>query len=316
MLFDLYSSLVNRFPENCTHLYGTEVDGFSDIWLSINSLGHPNVLFESLDDATESDIKLKYIESRFLCHCDITLEGGTTKSGIYSIITLKEDDPDIVRVFLRLMEESFLFYGAHHDGPTIRRKILDIAELFSSLEMGLRDVVGLWGELYLMTLMSDVDKAVKAWCLARTAQFDFVTERNSIEVKSTLKSRRKHRFSLEQLRPGDGITVYIVSILLIEIASGKTVGELIDEIYDTLSDKREKEVFFRQCLLKGGRDIFSSTLCLGVYPEGESVAVFSSEELPAPTIEVGDPITGLRFDLDITRFSTETITVVEQLFKL
>ena len=313
MLFDLYNTLVNRFPENCTHLYGAEVDGYLGIWFSINSLGHPNILFESLDDTADHDVKLKYIESRFLCHCEITLESGITKSGAYSVVTLKEDDSDIVRVFLRLIEESFLFPGAHHDGRTIRRKILDIAELFSRLETGLRDVIGLWGELHLMTVMSDLDKAVKAWCLARTAQFDFVTERHAVEVKSTLKSRRKHRFSLEQLRPSGGLAVYIISILLIEIASGKTVGEMIDEIYSALSDKKDKELFFRQCLMKGGKEIFSSGLRLDVFPEGGSVAIYSSETLPVPTILAGDPITSLRFDLDITGLPAQPPSVAEQL---
>ncbi len=313
MLFEIYNSLANRFPESCPHLFGSVVEGYPEIWLSINSVGHPFVLFEASENDAESDLKLQYIEAQFLCPCDITLETGTTKSGTYSIITLRDDDVDIVRVFLRLLEESFLFDDARHDGSTVRRKILEVSELFSRLEISLRDVVGLWGELYLLTIMHDIDRAVHSWCLSKTAQFDFVTDTHVFEVKSTLKSRREHRFSLEQLRPSGGITVYVVSILLTEISSGKTVGELMDEIYGGISNIECRKLFFRQCLSKGGKDIYSSGLRLGVYPERGSIAVYSAGCLPVPEVADGDPITKLRFDVDITELPAQPRNIAEQL---
>ena len=313
MLFDIYNSLINRFPENCLNLFGSAVEGHPKIWLSINSVGHPSVLFEASKNDAESDLKLQYIEARFLCPCNITLETGTTKSGIYSVITLQDNDADIVRVFLRLLEESFLFDGARHDSSTIRHKILEVSELFSRLETSLRDVVGLWGELYLLTIMHDIDRAVHSWCISKTAQFDFVTDTYVFEVKSTLKSKREHRFSLEQLRPGGGITVYVVSILLTEISSGKTVGELMDKIYGGISNIECRKLFFRQCLSKGGKDIYSSGLRLGVYPEGGSVAVYPAECLPVPEVTDSDPITRLRFDVDTTKLPAQPRNIAEQL---
>ena len=133
-------------------------------------------------------------------------------------------------MFLRLLEEALFSGGVQHDAGTIRRQILVLAELFSSLETNTADVIGLWGELHLLKTAFDVNRAVRAWCLAKTARFDFVTDAYVFEVKTTLKARREHRFSLEQLCPDSGVTAYIVSILLTELPSGKTVGELMRNI--------------------------------------------------------------------------------------
>ena len=274
--------------------------GDPELWFSVNADAYPYVLFEGSENDVESDLKLKYVEVQFACSCNITLEDGTTKSGIYTVVALKDDDPDIVRVFLRLLEEAFFSEGTRHDAGTIRRQILAVAELFSNLETSLRDVVGLWGELYLLSTALDVNKAVRAWCPRKTAHFDFVTDTHVFEVKATLKPRREHRFTLEQLRPDSGIPVYVVSILLTELSSGKTVGEFIDEIYTSVPNTEDRKRFFRQCLTKGGKDIYSPELRLGVYPGGKSVAVYLAEYFPVPQVTDGDPIRNVRFNVDIT----------------
>lgn len=300
MLFDIYSVLVRRFPDGCLYLFGSAVEEYSAVWLSVNAEAHPYVLFETTGNDVEADLKLKYVEVQFACTCDITLEDGTTKSGTYTVVTLKEANPDIVRVFLRLLEEALFSGGVQHDAGTIRRQILVLAELFSSLETNTADVIGLWGELHLLKTAFDVNRAVRAWCLAKTARFDFVTDAYVFEVKTTLKARREHRFSLEQLCPDSGVTAYIVSILLTELPSGKTVGELMDEVYSSILDAEDRKRFFRQCLKKGGKDIYSSGLRLGVYPGGKSVAVYLAGHLPTPQVEDGVPIRNVRFDLDVT----------------
>ena len=313
MLFDIYNILVRRFPDGCPHLFGSAVDGHPKLWLSVNTDAHPHVLFEASENDAESDLKLKYVEVQFSRPCEITLKDGTAKSGTYSVVTLKDDDPDIVRVFLRLLEEAFFCKGARHDAGTIRRQILAIAELFSSLDTSLRDVVGLWGELYLLGAAIDVNSAVRAWCLSSKARFDYVTDTHILEVKSTLKSTREHRFSLEQLRHGSEMPVYVVSILLTELSSGKTVGECVDEIYALILDAEDRNRFFRQCLTKGGKDIYGSELRLGTYPGGKSVAVYPAASLPSPQVANGDPIRNVRFEADITNVKAMSLATAAKL---
>lgn len=303
MLFEAYQELARRFPDACQHLFGSKIDGAEGLWLSLDAQGQPYLLFEMAKDDGQPDLKLKAVEVRFACPCDIQLQDGSALTGTYTLVSLANDDPDIIRVFLRLLEEAFLAPGADHSAEAVRDQILAIADIFTRLNDELNDVVGLWGELHIIRTAQDLNAAVRAWSSSAHARYDFVTEHFALEVKTTLKSSRQHRFSLEQLRPNADIRVYIASILLIELPGGEMACELIDEIYAALDDPVVRAQFFRQCLRKGGADIYGSDTRFATYPDGESVAMFQAGDLPVPVIAFGDPIAEVRFSLDLTGMS-------------
>jgi len=300
MLFEAYQELARRFPDACQHLFGSKIDSAQGLWLSLDAQGQPYLLFEMAEDDGQPDLKLKAVEVRFACPCDIQLQDGSALSGTYTLVSLANDDPEIIRVFLRLLEEAFLAPGADHTAAAVRDQILSIADLFTRLSDDLKDVVGLWGELHIIRTAQDVNAAARAWSSSARARYDFMTERFALEVKTTLKSARQHRFSLEQLRPNADIRVYVASILLTELPGGEAAPELIDEIYTALDDPKSRARFFRQCLRKGGADIYGSELRLSTLPDGASIALFDAGSLPVPAIESGDPIFDVRFDLDLS----------------
>jgi hypothetical protein len=300
MLLEAYHELSNRFPEACPHLFGSRVEGTEALWLSLNAQGHPYLLFEMAVDEGQPDLKLKSVEVRFACPCDIQLQDGSVLSGTFTLVSLRDDDPDIVRVFLRLLEETFVAPGARHSPAAVREQMLAIADLFTPLEDDVKDVLGLWGELHIIRSASDVAAAVRAWSSSSRARYDFVTERYALEVKTTTKASRVHRFSLEQLRATASINVYVVSILLNELPGGETAHELVDRVYQALDDPKERARFFRQCLRKGGMDLYGSELRLAALPGGSSVAVFEARNLPVPSVDGDDPISSVRFNLDLT----------------
>ena len=303
MLFEAYQELARRFPDACQHLFGSKIDSAQGLWLSLDAQGQPYLLFEMAEDDGQPDLKLKSVEVRFACPCDIQLQDGNALSGTYTLVSLANDDPDIIRVFLRLLEEAFLTPGADHSAAAVRGQILSIADLFTRLSDDLKDVVGLWGELHIIRTATDVTAAAMAWSSSSRSRYDFMTERFALEVKTTLKSARQHRFSLEQLRPNADIQVFVASILLTELPGGEAVCELIDEIYAALDDPGSRARFFRQCLRKGGADVYGSELRLSTLPDGASIALLDAGTLPVPAFEGGDPISNVRFDLDLTSFA-------------
>ena len=299
MLFETYQELAHRFPEACQHLFGSKINDAQGLWLSLDAQGQPHLLFKMAEDDGQPDLKLKSVEVRFACPCDIQLQDGSALSGTYTMVSLANDDPDIIRVFLRLLEEAFMVPGADHSTAAVRDQILAIADLFTRLNYDLNDVLGLWGELHIIRTAQDVNAATRAWSSSAHARYDFITDSFALEVKTTLKSTRQHRFSLEQLRPNADICVYIISILLNEIPGGEAVSGLIDEIYDALDDPESRARFFRQCLRKGGADIYGSDLRLGILPDGASIALFDAVTLPVPSLEGEDLISNVRFDLQL-----------------
>ncbi|SEQ35150.1 PD-(D/E)XK motif protein [Thalassovita taeanensis] len=300
MLFDKYNGLIARFPDECDHLFGQDVDGRSDLWFSIDANGHPSLLFETTKGEEQPDLKLKYVEVEFARRCEIAMEGGRSQVGTFTVVSFKDDDADLVRIFLRLLEEAFLAEKGPHSSQEIRSKIITLAEIFSRLETSVKDVIGLWGELHVIRRSHDPIKVARAWCLAKSAQFDFLGESHVLEVKATTKARRLHRFSMEQVRPSSGLNSYICSVLLAELPSGMTVGELMDEVLELIEDVDDRSRLFHQCLKKGGKDIYASALPLSVFPDGASLAVFRASTIPVPQVDESAPIYNVRFDADLS----------------
>ncbi|MCY3675793.1 MAG: PD-(D/E)XK motif protein [Paracoccaceae bacterium] len=302
MLLEVYDRLKFLYPETCTQLFGSKIDGSNTLWMSINAEGHPGLLFESFKDDFQPDLKLKSVEVKFSRPCDIQLQDGKILSGNYTLVSLSNDDPDIIRVFLRLLEEAFCIPDADHSSIAIRKQILSIADLFSRVNEEIKDVLGLWGELNLIRNSTNIRAAVRAWTSSSNARFDFITKNYAIEVKTTLKSKRVHRFTLEQLCPKEDFTIYIVSYLLIETPNGETVSDLMDFIYENLECSEERGSFFRNCLVRGGLDIYGSELCFSDLPNNTSIAVFEANKLPVPYVKLDYPISNVRFDLDLSNF--------------
>jgi hypothetical protein len=300
MLFETYTMLVQGFPISCVHLYGRSVSAVGDLWLSIDAQALPCLLFPSNDFDERNDIRLRFIDVEFSRSCEIATEGAEPVSGTYTIVRLNEDDPEIVRVFLRLLEEEFCRPEDRFSNRQISDRILELANLFSKIENSTGDILGLWGELCLISKSGNVPGAVRCWCLHKNAKYDFVSSEFVLEVKATLRVTRQHRFSLDQLRPEGEFDAYVASLQLVETHSGKTVSELLEEIHDAIPDTDLQSAFFRLCLIKGGKDIYRSSLRLQELPDNSSLAIFDAQEIPVPRIDPSAPVTNVRFDVDLS----------------
>ncbi|QKT03392.1 PD-(D/E)XK motif protein [Ectothiorhodospiraceae bacterium 2226] len=301
MLSDLYISLCDNVPQREGQIFGLPL-GANDVrWLGIDEKRYPALLLPARPDDIRSDIALRSVDVEFSRLCAIQAADGAAHEGCYSIIRLKDADVDIVRLFLRILEERFCVAPPPSTNAVIAENVLEIASLFSQLSLDARDVVGLWGELFAIECSSDVEAAVKCWSSKKLAKYDFVTTRYVLDVKTTLSHVPKHHFSLEQLRPVGGYEAYVFSLRLVEQHGGLTVGELMDRIAEKITDPELRGNFFRVCVIKGGRDIYRSDLRLLPFPEADSFMLFHASMLPVPTIVENDPISNIRFDVDLSR---------------
>ena len=178
-----------------------------------------------------------------------------------------------------------------------------MAALFSRVEDNKRDLIGLWGELHVITSVSDIDSAVRCWSSRKTAKYDFVSDTFVLDVKTTTKSWPQHRFSFDQLRPSGAFGAFVVSLCVIEVQSGQTVGVLMDSVAARIIDEDLRSAFLIQCLEKGGRDLYDSDLALQTYPENAGLAIFRASDIPVPQIRANDPIENVRFDVDLSTIS-------------
>lgn len=300
MLFDLYKDLCESVPSSGQAILGLTVRPDDRIWLSIDSSGHPALLLAADSDDVRADIILRAVNVEFSRSCTIQRPDNRIHEGCYSIVRLKESDTDIIRLFLRIVEERFCTGRAPETNAALAESIQEIASLFSHLGLDTRDIVGLWGELFAISRSVNLDSAVRAWSSKKLAKYDFVADSFVLDVKATLSNVPKHRFSLEQLRPAGDYKVFILSLCLVEVQAGSTVGEFMDSIVERVVDSALRAAFLRSCLVKGGRDIYRSDLRLQSYPEAESFKVFEADSIPVPSIDTRDPISNLRFNVDLS----------------
>lgn len=304
MLFDLYSNLIRTAPLDRIHLYGSRTGEGRAVWLAITTQGFPCLAVPARDDDFRADIALHSIDVEFSRGCEIVAnhEGGRV-TGTYTVVRLNDAEPDTVRLVLRLLEEAFCRTSEVLDNRLVGDKILEIAELFRRLESVTGDLVGLWGELYLIAESGNVLSAVRSWCSHKEAKYDFVSCDFALEVKTTVKPTRQHRFSIEQLRPAGDFQVFVASLQVIEVPSGRSVPEMMELVLGHLHDGDLRHAFLHRCVSKGGADLYRSTLTLQCLPGGGSLTLLRAKDIPVPTIAVGDPISQVRFDVDLSRVS-------------
>lgn len=298
MLFEAYTELIRKFPSGCASLYGEELHGKSGVWLAVDERSFPSLLFSCLPSDTRNDIELRFVGVQFARECEIGVDGGGHTSGTFSIVRLEENDPDLVRIFLRLLEEAFCGDALPpRTNREISEQILELANLFSQLEHSAKDLVGLWGELLIISRTATPGVAAQRWCLDRNAKYDFVCDGFALEVKTTLKSSRVHRFALAQLRPNEELAIYVASIQAIQAHGGTTVSELMDRILEMITDAELRRSFLALCLLKGGEDIYKSGLRLQLLSAEGGVAYFAASNIPVPFVDAISPISNVKFDV-------------------
>lgn len=300
MLYETYVRLLYDFPEGCGQLFGEPVSSDGSLWISVDGDEYPSLLFRAQQNDIRSDIELRSVSAWFSRNCVIEAADGQIISGVYTVIRLNDSDPDVVRILLRLLEETFPAEQAPYANKDIAAQVLELSHLLRQIANSDMDMIGLWGELYIISQAANTAHAVRCWCMHKMAKYDFVTRNFVLEIKTTLRSRRKHSFSLGQLRPTSDFAVYIASLAVVELNSGRTASELMDDIYDNIVDDELRISFLRQCLLKGGQDIYRSTLKLDAYPDRTSLAIFDASTLPVPQLGEADPIDNVCFDLDLT----------------
>ena len=317
MFFEAYKSLIELLPAQLEGPFGQQVGAKSNLWLALDTQGYPSLLVTTRLTDDRSDIELRSISVQFSRACEITTEEGENVAGTFTIVRLEENDTDLVRLFLRLLEEAFDGNNTQLTNRLIGERILEIAEIFRQIEISVKNVLGLWGELRLIKTATSRENAVRCWCQGRTAKYDFVCAGFAVEVKATLKPNRQHCFALEQLRPlDDSLKVFIASAQLVQSPGGKAVFELIDEIVTEIADRELRKNFLNACVLKGGTDIYKSNARYQFLSGDSAIAYYAAKDIPVPLVEPNGVISNLRFDVCLDTLPRQDVGVANEILNM
>lgn len=288
----LYS--VASLPFSKKHKIGISIEGYPLFFISCNDV-NPMI-----------DVNLEKISVQFYRSCKL-YEYDFQSENVYSIISLKTINIDFQKYFIDIVA---LVIAKLSDEPThkqLKSEIQKLVELFSKFSQPPRKTLqGLWAELLVIEQSKNPEYLIQSWHISPQSKFDFNDGKDKIEVKSTSKSNRIHRFSSEQLNPNVHSNLWIASVFVIETGQGKTIFDLINNICKRLKSSdlqiRLKEVvaYTLSNNLENAFDTYFD------YQQGiDTLAFYDFKDVPSidsKTIPKG--VNNVRFDVDLSYCNT------------
>jgi hypothetical protein len=270
--------------------------------IGISSDGHP-LFFVKCDTLTSSiDINLELISVLFSQECSIR-ENENNANEIFTVVLLKTLNRDLQQYFTDVFS---IILQQIEPVPTERdlyREVRKVIELFSSVtKPAVKSIQGLWAELLVIEKSSNPEYLINAWHISPFDKFDFNDGKDKLEIKSTTKSKRIHRFSIDQLNNNPGSELLIGSVFVIETGMGTSILNIRDMIVTKISDinvqLRMNEIIYKTMgneFEKLGDIFFDYQLA------SDSLSFYKVLDIPTINLnEIPTQISNVTFDCDLS----------------
>lgn len=270
--------------------------------------GYP-IFFVKCDNSLPSiDINLELISVMFSQKCSIK-ENDNSNSDIYTIVVLKTLNRDLQQYFTDVFSIILQQLESIPTEKALYKEIRKVIELFSSIHKpAIKSVQGLWSELLVIDSVKNPEYLISAWHISPSDKFDFNDGKDKLEVKSTSKQIRIHRFSLEQLQSNVGSKLLIASIFVIETGVGKSILNLRDNIFSKLKSI-EHQLQLNEIIYKTiGSDYDKlGDVFFDYQLAKDSLLYFNATSIPSVSKSVIPiEITNVSFDCDLSNVSAVT----------
>jgi hypothetical protein len=192
------------------------------------------------------------------------------------------------------------------DTPTpaaVSDAINRLAELFHCLTKPPRkEIQGLWAELFVIARSDSPVAMARCWHAEPNDAFDFSVEAERIEVKSASGSSRQHVFSLQQLRPAQSVSVFVVSVLVQRTSSGESVNSLLRLLRNRLGGNLKAMLLLERMVAETlGEKWRESDIAFDAALAEESIRVYSALSIPSVNPDLPPEVSDVRFRVDMSR---------------
>lgn len=206
-------------------------------------LGGSIVLLTPPDPDPDPPTRLRRIRLDPRIRCRIESADGTSEHADHGVIEVEHLADEEVPAFVALASALVALVGDTPSAGAVSRSMRRLVRLFEPGRQPRGGVVGLWGELLVVSMSRDPGRLVDAWHASIDDRFDFAEPGSRLEVKTTTRRERLHRFNLAQLRPVAATTVHLASVMTTETSAGVSVADLISDLEGSgLSADRQMKV--------------------------------------------------------------------------
>jgi hypothetical protein len=296
--------IVSEIPNLKNHKIGFTIEGYPVFFIK-SQYTEKKVINKSLEI-----IKIEFNKECALYTNDLK------EIGYYTLITLKSSTPEIQNYFLDIIYLSIQRISEVPTAEEVVTELNSLIILFSDFSKAPKKTVqGVWAEMIVIENSKDVDYLVKSWHSSIFSKFDFNDGFDKIEVKSTIKDRRIHRFSILQLSKNFSSNVLIASIMTAEVGIGSNIFDIREIIFTKLKDKNLISKVDEILIKTLGSNLDKSADCFFDYHTAvDSLKFYKSESIPNIDSSIPTEITNITFDCDLSEInSLETITYQSKL---
>ena len=303
-LFDLFMRLRSNKPDG--NLYEVEsIDTLLPHKLGCSQEGNPVFFVECSDAEKTQDIKLTLFSVMYNRLCDVI--DHTTKDRLetkYTVIQLNSDDEEFQKYFLDVMYMVLKKLPIRPENLVLDAEIKKIITLFTNTKKPSKEAIrGLFAELLVIDISRDPHYLLRSWHTSTNDPFDFNDGHDKVEVKSSTKEGRSHKFALRQLLPPQGAQLVVASISVLQTGFGMNVYELMDRISLKIQDDWELLLYLRETVTatvgKYFNEVAEYRFDYGV--SLDSYALFDGKEIPCIPIEqIPNEISNVHFTVDMS----------------
>jgi hypothetical protein len=308
-VFNIFQELKDELPANGDSFVIASLPSMKNHKIGITKKDQP-IFFIKCDNTAKSktlDTNLEFISVQFNRQCQLINQKKKTEEGIYTIILLKTDIEYLQEYFIKIVD---VLLRNLSDSPLLKDLKIEIDKLINLFSKftkpPLKTIQGLWAELLIIEQSVNPEYLIQSWHNSSSDKYDFNDGIDKIEVKSTLKSRRIHSFSIEQLTPNKNSQLLIASIFTIETGTGTNISALIENIENRIKDNNLSFRLNELAALTLGKDFEKSFDVYFDYQFAlDSIQFYRSTDIQ--TIKqnnIPSNIMNVRFDCDLSNLKT------------
>lgn len=213
--------LTKAIPNSETHRISKTFEGRPCVLLACNE--HSNSVVPAL--------RLRHLHAEYNVLATVDDGHAGTAPQRFAAITLLLEDDLMVGAFLRFAALLANTVGANPNSTEVFHAVSQFASLLQALTRGPRkSTQGFWAEMFVIHASHQPDLWIDAWHNDPQEVYDFCFSSVRVEVKSAGSRVRRHRFSLQQLRPPAAGQVLVASLFVEPSRGGLTIADLAAQL--------------------------------------------------------------------------------------
>jgi hypothetical protein len=274
----------------------------SNAWIGIFGTGAPAVFF-ALTPRQPETRRTVTLGIEIIISERFEIVGATSRRSSRSGYAIALRDLGLIETFAAVIAHLASRLSAdpraYETELAVDRYFADWIRFFSFQALSQERAIGLWGELYVLSSLPNVERGVACWVGPYGQMFDFMGNGLSLEVKTSLRTAVAS-FSLAQIEGRDEGHTVLVRVLRDDVGGG-SLDELVGDVRSQLKDP----IQFDATLVRTG---YRAGANAEMRLTAEDLRAVPNVKIPRPRIT--DPrIKAVRYELDIDGLSGEFVPV-------